>query len=278
MKLYRPVNLINALKVRSETDVIVLAGGTDLMVKYRNPALIMPEIKKDLLYIGHLKELKGITSEGGTIRIGAATTLDDLEENAITPSILKKAIKELASLSIRNVATIGGNIANASPAGDTISPLLAMDGSIVLKSLKGERRLPINKFILGPGKTVLEDNEIIEAIEIKDKKFNREYYKKVGTRLANALSKINFVGLAFIENDTLMDIRIAIGAVAPVVVKSEEIEKKLQGMKLKEIKKCIKDIQKEYSSLVKPIDDQRSNAIYRKNVTLNLLRNFLQNL
>ena len=278
MKLYRPVNLIDALKVRSETDVIVLAGGTDLMVKYRNPALIMPEIKKDLLYIGHLKELKGITSEGGTIRIGAATTLDDLEENAITPSILKKAIKELASLSIRNVATIGGNIANASPAGDTISPLLAMDGSIVLKSLKGERRLPINKFILGPGKTVLEDNEIIEAIEIKDKKFNREYYKKVGTRLANALSKINFVGLAFIENDTLMDIRIAIGAVAPVVMKSEEIEKKLQGMKLKEIKKCIKDIQKEYSSLVKPIDDQRSNAIYRKNVTLNLLRNFLQNL
>ena len=278
MKLYRPVNLIDALKVRSETDVIVLAGGTDLMVKYRNPALIMPEIKKDLLYIGHLKELKGITSEGGTIRIGAATTLDDLEENAITPSILKKAIKELASLSIRNVATIGGNIANASPAGDTISPLLAMDGSIVLKSLKGERRLPINKFILGPGKTVLEDNEIIEAIEIKDKKFNREYYKKVGTRLANALSKINFVGLAFIENDTLMDIRIAIGAVAPVVMKSEEIEKRLQGMKLKEIKKCIKDIQKEYSSLVKPIDDQRSNAIYRKNVTLNLLRNFLQNL
>ena len=278
MKLYRPVNLINALKVRSETDVIVLAGGTDLMVKYRNPALIMPEIKKDLLYIGHLKELKGITSEGGTIRIGAATTLDDLEENAITPSILKKAIKELASLSIRNVATIGGNIANASPAGDTISPLIAMDGSIILKSLKGERRLPINKFILGPGKTVLEDNEIIEAIEIKDKKFNREYYKKVGTRLANALSKINFVGLAFIENDTLMDIRIAIGAVAPVVMKSEEIEKRLQGMKLKEIKKCIKDIQKEYSSLVKPIDDQRSNAIYRKNVTLNLLRNFLQNL
>ena len=278
MKLYRPVNLIDALKVRSETDVIVLAGGTDLMVKYRNPALIMPEIKKDLLYIGHLKELKGITSEGGTIRIGAATTLDDLEENAITPSILKKAIKELASLSIRNVATIGGNIANASPAGDTISPLIAMDGSIILKSLKGERRLPINKFILGPGKTVLEDNEIIEAIEIKDKKFNREYYKKVGTRLANALSKINFVGLAFIENDTLMDIRIAIGAVAPVVMKSEEIEKKLQGMKLKEIKKCIKDIQKEYSSLVKPIDDQRSNAIYRKNVTLNLLRNFLQNL
>ena len=278
MKLYRPVNLIDALKVRSETDVIVLAGGTDLMVKYRNPALIMPEIKKDLLYIGHLKELKGITSEGGTIRIGAATTLDDLEENAITPSILKKAIKELASLSIRNVATIGGNIANASPAGDTISPLIAMDGSIILKSLKGERRLPINKFILGPGKTVLEDNEIIEAIEIKDKKFNREYYKKVGTRLANALSKINFVGLAFIENDTLMDIRIAIGAVAPVVVKSEEIEKRLQGMKLKEIKKCIKDIQKEYSSLVKPIDDQRSNAIYRKNVTLNLLRNFLQNL
>ena len=278
MKLYRPVNLIDALKVRSETDVIVLAGGTDLMVKYRNPALIMPEIKKDLLYIGHLKELKGITSEGGTIRIGAATTLDDLEENAITPSILKKAIKELASLSIRNVATIGGNIANASPAGDTISPLIAMDGSIILKSLKGERRLPINKFILGPGKTVLEDNEIIEAIEIKDKKFNREYYKKVGTRLANALSKINFVGLAFIENDTLMDIRIAIGAVAPVVMKSEEIEKRLQGMKLKEIKKCIKDIQKEYSSLVKPIDDQRSNAIYRKNVTLNLLRNFLQNL
>ena len=278
MKLYRPVNLINALKVRSETDVIVLAGGTDLMVKYRNPALIMPEIKKDLLYIGHLKELKGITSEGGTIRIGAATTLDDLEENAITPSILKKAIKELASLSIRNVATIGGNIANASPAGDTISPLIAMDGSIILKSLKGERRLPINKFILGPGKTVLEHNEIIETIEIKDKKFNREYYKKVGTRLANALSKINFVGLAFIENDTLMDIRIAIGAVAPVVMKSEEIEKRLQGMKLKEIKKCIKDIQKEYSSLVNPIDDQRSNAIYRKNVTLNLLRNFLQNL
>lgn len=267
-----------ALKLRNDVNAIILAGGTDLMVKYRNPTLILPNINKDILYIGHLKELKGVTITEGKIRIGAVTTLNELEENDITPPILKKAIKELASLSIRNIATIGGNIANASPAGDTISPLIAMDGFIILKSLKGERKLPIAKFIVGPGKTVLEENEIIEAIEINDSKFNRECYKKVGTRRANALSKINFVGLALIENDSLMDIKIAIGAVAPVVVRSEQTEKKLKGMKLKEIKKTINDIQKEYSSLINPIDDQRSTSIYRKNIALNLLKNFLQNL
>lgn len=278
MKLYRPVNLIDALKVRSENDVIVLAGGTDLMVKHRNPALTLPEIKKEVLYIGHLKELKGITSESGIIRIGAATTLDELEENAITPSILKKSIIELACISIKNIATIGGNIANASPAGDTISPLIAMDAYINLKSIKGQRKLPLAEFISGPGKTFLEGDEIIEAIEINEYKFNREYYKKVGTRLANALSKINFVGLALIENNVLMDVRIAFGAVGPRIIRNKEIEDTLKGERIEQIQNNINDIQMKYSSLVNPIDDQRSIAIYRKSVSLNLLRSFLQKL
>jgi CO/xanthine dehydrogenase FAD-binding subunit len=275
MKFYSPSSLQEALIIKNERDVYILSGGTDLLVKYRGVALTVPKIYKDLLYIGKIEQLKSISVKDGVIKIGSATTLNDLEENPITPSILKSAIKELACISIKNIATIGGNIANASPAGDTISPLIAMDAHVNLISIKEMRKLPLAQFIVGPGKTLLRDNEIIASIEIEDFKFNREYYKKVGTRLANALSKVNFVGLALIENDTLMDIRIAIGAVAPVVVRSEEIEKKLKGMKSKEIQKSIKDIQKEYSYLLRPIDDQRSTATYRKVIALNLLKDFL---
>jgi CO/xanthine dehydrogenase FAD-binding subunit len=278
MELYKPEHLEEALKIKREVDTTILAGGTDIMVKLRRPSQVIPEIKKDLLYIGHLKELKGITVNDEIIRIGAATTFDELETSESTPSILKMAIKELACISIKNIATIGGNIANASPAGDAISPLVALDGYVVLRNLKGTRRLPVSQFIVSPGKTLLESDEIIEAIEIINCKFNKEFYRKIGTRRSNALSKVNFVGLALVERDTLMNIRIVFGAVASTIVRDEKIEKTLKNKKIKELKSSINDILEQYAEKIRPIDDQRSTAIYRKNVALNLLKTFLLNL
>lgn len=278
MELYKPENLEEALTLRNKCDTIILAGGTDLMVKLRKPAQVIPNIKKNLLYIGHLEELKEVTKHNGTIRIGSATTLSEIENNEITPLVLKKAIKELACISIRNIATIAGNIANASPAGDTISPLIALDGYVVLRNLRGSRKMLISKFIIGPGKTLLETDEIIEAIEIIDLKYNYVFYRKIGTRRANALSKVNFVGLALVENEALMDIRIAIGAVAPTVIRNENIEKAIKNVKIKELKHSTDDILEQYAAQIRPINDQRSTAIYRKKIAFNLLKTFLLNL
>jgi len=272
---YSPNNLQEALKILNEKDMIIYAGGTDLMVKNKNSTSLLPGFTKDLLYVGNLKELKEIKSDDNKIEIGAVCTLSFLLRIESVPEVLKKAIRSIASPAIRNMGTIGGNICNASPAGDTLPILYALDAKLKLVSLSSSREVKIDDFILGPGKTILKNNEILESVLIEKINFNKVFYEKVGARKACAISKVSFTALAKINNEKIEDIRIAVGSVGPKIVREKSVEEILIGKEIKEIGNFLPEVEKIYSQKITPINDQRSTATYRKTVVLRLIQYFL---
>ncbi len=277
VRTYRPRNLSEALDIKSSANVIPLAGGTDLMVRMKRWSGLAPAFQSDIIFIGHIEELRRIAVDDDYLKIGAGCTLTDILRNPLAPDVLKQAISNMASPAIRNIATIGGNICNASPAGDTLPPLYALGAEIVANSANGERKIPIEQFIVGPGETILQSDELVREIIIPPDKFDRIFYRKIGTRKATALAKISFAGLAQTENEIVKDIRIAFGAVAPTIVKNEGIEMEMSGLKTAELFNIADEIVQKYSPQIRPIDDQRSTAQYRKEVSLRLLEYFLKN-
>ncbi len=272
---YRPGSLEEAYRVRARTGAVPLAGGTDLMVRHRRPAGLVPDPGCPVLLIGHLESLARVEEGPDAVRIGACATYTSLLKHESVPEILKRCIGLLASPPIRNRGTLGGNICNSSPAGDTLPVLYALDCSLVLASTRGERVLPIDRFITGPGKNTLADDEIVKEIVVPKNSFSSQYYRKVGTRRANALSKISFAGLFSKEYGRVRDIRIAIGAVAPTIVRSREIEGSLKGMPIAMLKKTAGAVAARYKPLIRPISDQRSTERYREGVSLRLLEQYL---
>jgi len=275
---FRPKNLREALEIRAKQSSIPLAGGTDLMVQKARGFGLKPDFNKPLLFVGHLRELRQILARDGKIRIGTGVLLNELLKNGKIPEVLKMAVRKIASPPSRNLATIGGNICNASPAGDTLPYLYAVDAILVLKNSQTKRKISVEEFITGPGKTILKSDELLTEIIIPDKVFSINYYKKVGTRKGMSLSKASFTGLADIENKKITDIRIAFGSVAPTIVRSREIEASIIGKPVSEIKAAIPEILKKYAILIRPIDDARSSAAYRKQVSLRLFEDFLMRL
>lgn len=275
VKSYSPNTLEEALKLLNEKDMIIYAGGTDLMVKNKNATGLLPKFNKDLLYVGDLNELKGIREYANKIKIGAACTLASILEIEGVPKVLKQAIMNIASPAIRNIGTVGGNICNASPAGDTLPILYALEAKVKLVSLNSSREVNIDDLILGPGKISIKDNEILESILIEKTNFNRVFYQKVGARKASAISKLSFVGLAEVINEEIKDIRIAIGSVGPRIVRTKDGEDILIGADLNNIENLMPEVKQIYSEKITPISDQRSTATYRKTVALKLIQYFL---
>ncbi|RKZ34430.1 dehydrogenase [bacterium] len=275
MKVYRPKNLANALEIKATENVIPFAGGTDLMIKYRTTLGVRPNFPYPVLFLNDITQLKQIKIENGNIIIGSANTLTTILKDDRIPDILRTAISNMAAVTIRNIATIGGNICNSSPAGDTLPPLYALDAKVALSSQKTKRIIPIQDFIIGPGQNILADNEILTEIIIPQDKFDVQYYRKVGTRKAMSLSKLSMVGLVNKNNGRISDIRIAFGAVAPTVVRSRQIEEEIISASEQKANSLIHDILSKYAKLIRPIDDQRSTAQYRKEISLKLLTHFL---
>lgn len=273
---FRPQTLEEALDVRRKNRAIPFAGGTDLMVQRKRGTGLVPDFTPAVLFIGHLEELKRISSESAFLHIGACCTYSQLLGSPSVPPALKKAIGEIGSPAVKNRGTMGGNVCNASPAGDTLPVLYALDAEVVLRSSGSSRILPIEDFILGPGKISLQHNELLTGIRIPAGDFPVTVYRKVGARRANALSKLSFIGLA--RENTVLDVRIAFGAVAPTVVRSRENEALLRDILGGGINGRIEEICDLYSPLLEPIDDQRSNAHYRKEVSLRLLGAFIEGL
>jgi xanthine dehydrogenase FAD-binding subunit len=270
-----PKNLAEALALRKNDQVIPFAGGTDLMVRRRGWAGTLPGFESPVLMIGEIPELKEIRLRDGILTIGSAATLTSIMEHQAVPEILKRAAAEMASPAIRNMGTLGGNVCNASPAADTLPALYALESSLLLQSISGRREAPIEDFIKGPGRTSMTDDELLVAVNIPINDFTSEYYKKVGTRRADALSKVSFVGLARTSNGVVEDIRIALGAVAPKVARSREAEALFKGKKISELPKLINEAKNFYANVIQPIDDQRSNAVYRRTVSLKLIEHFI---
>ncbi len=271
---YKPDSLNELLALMSDKDLVPFAGGTDLMVRYAGCE--GPEFDRDVVFISQLNELSGINKEGGNIVIGAVTPISIIENNKDTPYLLRKALSGIAAPAVRNRGSMGGNICNASPAGDSLPPLYVLGASVKLVSRRGERILKIEEFVNGPGRTVRKKDEILTEIIIPLKEWNIEKYRKIGTRAANALTKCSITAAAKVKGGRIDDLSIAFGAVGPVIIKDCGIEKKLIGLKIDEIGNQISSILKDYSTIIVPIDDQRSTAVYRKQVCLNLLEDFLK--
>jgi xanthine dehydrogenase FAD-binding subunit len=275
VETYRPKTLKEALAVRAGQHALPFAGGTDLMVRYRYENSAIPEFPAPVLFLGHLPELRRIRRMDRGLSIGAAVTLTELLKEEYVPELLKEATETIAAPAIRNAATVAGNICNASPAGDTICALCALDAGVKLASPKTERIVPLIRFITGPGQTVLLREELLTEIIIPDFEETFHYFRKVGTRRANALSKLSIAAVVRITDERIDDIRIALGAVAPKVVRSEELEEQIRGCDRREMREKLEDVFARYGTLINPIDDQRSTARYRKQVALNLLHYFL---
>ena len=274
---YRPKNLRKALEIMDRSRVIPFAGGTDLMVSRKSWSGLTPHFEKPVLFIGHLEELKGVKSDKGHLKVGTACTFSSLIESDTVPFSFKVVISQIASPAIRNRATIGGNVCNASPAGDSLPLLYALSASVVLCKKDAQRSLSIDDFISGSGKTVLSENELVKEIIVPSKKFNLFFYRKVGLRRVNSCSKLSFIGFAQFENGIITDVRIAFGSVAPTIIRSRDIETRMIGKTGREIENIMPEISSLYSSLLQPIDDQRCNKKYRRAISLKLLHHFLQN-
>jgi CO/xanthine dehydrogenase FAD-binding subunit len=269
---YRPLSLTEALRIRSSGNTQVLAGGTDLMVKRgRFSPVVCP-----VLLISQLEELRQIVRCGDELRIGASCTLTGLLRSPLLPDYLREPLAQMASPAIRNVATIGGNLCNASPAGDALPMLYALDAMLYLQSEAGGEEVPVQDFILAPGRTRLHEAQLLTEIRIPLRRGWRCTYRKVGMRRANSLSKLSFYALSDRPAGCLRDIRIAFGAVAPTVVRSREAELEiLSGISLPpedQLRRALAC----YDKLLHPIDDARSSQVYRRAVSLRLLAQYLR--
>ena len=272
------MKLEEALKIRREGRVTLFAGGTDLMVKGLRGSNLIPAIQGPVLFLSDIPDLKRWQDEGDTLFFGSCITYTDLLALPILPVLLEKAVSEIGAPGIRNLATLGGNICNASPAGDSLPVLYILNAQVRIAGGAGFRDVPISEFILGPGTTILKQDELVAGIRIPKADLPVHYYRKVGTRKANALSKLSCAGAAKISGEKIIDFRIAFGAVAPTVVRPREIEKKICAMTVTECKSGYHEIVEDALSFINPINDQRSSSEYRRRTAGKLFQQFITSL
>ena len=272
---YIPTSIAEALDILSKLDCYILAGGSDLMVVKKNIAGALPTFDKDVMFVSHIEEMKGIFKDEKGVHIKAGTTLDEVEHSKLVPSLLRKAISEVASTNIRHFATLVGNIANASPAGDTIVVDVVLDAVLKLESVDGTRFVKAEDFVLGVRKIDRKPNELITEIIFPEIDYNGELWFKVGSRKADSISKVMMAGIYKIHGKTLENFALVFGSVAIKPVRSHELEEELKGMSLDDVLKNKKYIIEEYAKLIKPIDDQRSTAEYRLTVAKNMIGKFI---
>ena len=275
VKHYIPQTLKEALEVLNAHDCYIMAGGTDLMVVKHQRSGLIPNFDKDVCYIANLDELQYIYEDEKGVHIGAGTKFSDIEENELVPEIIKQIIHELASPNIRNMATMAGNIANASPAGESIVGLYLLDAELELVNINGSRMMPIKDFIFGVRKIHRESNELIKEIFIPHHDDLNTYWRKVGSRAAESISKITFAGGYEVENGIVKDLRMAFGSVSITCVRDRKIEEKYIGMSVEELHNHVEDVLSDMGKYVTPITDQRSTKEYRFKVAMNILKDFI---
>jgi CO/xanthine dehydrogenase FAD-binding subunit len=273
-ELIAPENLGAALEMLAQQPGVwkPFAGGTDLMVLLEAGKL--PHRK--FVSIWKFPELRRIDVTPASLVIGALSTYTEIQRNEILQRefpLLCRAASETGSIATQNRGTLGGNIANASPAADSPPALFVYDAEIELISSKGTRRLAYRDFHTAYKKMQMRDDELIWRIHLnRVPKKRKEYYRKVGTRKAQAISKICFVAVADVENGRINDVRIALGSVAPTVLRATETEKIFGGENLSGA--LLRAAQASLGREISPIDDMRSTAVYRRRVAQNLLAEF----
>ncbi|MGD1832901.1 MAG: FAD binding domain-containing protein [Sphaerochaetaceae bacterium] len=271
---YIPKDLKEALRIRKETQARPLAGGTDLMVVHRRGTGVVPSFPWPVMIVSRLPQLQGIFTDGNEIVIRSLVTCSEIEKNDDVPYQVRKAASLMGAHSLRNLATIGGNICNASPKGDLPVPLIMMDAKVVLLSATGKRILPLDEFITGPKKTALHSDEILTEIRIPvpTVPYSHIWYRKIGTRKANAISKLSMsAAITFSQERIVTDFRSANGASGPKVARSREVEQILIGTHAREIANKIPEILSAYDAILSP----HAMPEYRRSSTRRMLHYFL---
>ena len=262
LELIAPRTLDEALAVmRDRPDVVPLAGGTDIYVTLNFGTAPPASAYLDL---SRLEELRFARAHDGTVVIGAGTTHTEVArspEVCARLPMLAAAAREIGGIQIQNRGTLGGNVANGSPAGDTLPVLAAAEAVVVLRSTAGERRVPFVEFYTGYRRSVRRPDELIVAFEIPPVE-GRQWFRKVGTRAAQAISKIVMAGVRGPRA------RVALGSVAPTVIRLPKTEAALSSGA------TVAEAQKVLRTEIQPIDDIRSTAAYRWQVSQNLLARF----
>lgn len=277
-QLTTPASLADALALLEREPGVwkPFAGGTDLMVLFEAGRLA----HRSYVNIWNLDELRGIEAGDTHVTLGALTTYTDVQADPVLRRefpMLCQAASETGGLAIQNRGTLGGNIINASPAADSPPALIAYDAEIELISTRGSRWLPYQGFHTGYKQMHIAPDELLARIRLpRNTGGFIHYYRKVGTRKAQAISKVCFAAVGRVEEGRIQETRIVLGSVAPVVLRCVQTEDALRGQAIHE--ETIKNAGASLSREISPIDDIRSTANYRLQVAKNLLVDFLSTL
>ena len=275
-QLVTPASLNDALTLIGNEPGVwkPFAGGTDLMVLLEAGKL--PH--HNYLNIWPLRELRGIEITDDHVTLGALTTYTEVQANDILRRefpMLCQAASETGGLAIQNRGTLGGNIVNASPAADSPPALLAYNAEIELVSSNGSRWLAYDSFHTGYKQMNIRADELLLRLRLPRQTAElKHYYRKVGTRKAQAISKVCLAAVARVADGRIADTRIAVGSVAPVVLRCKQTENALRGNELNDDTMTL--ARATLTSEIAPIDDVRSTANYRLRVAANLLVDFLK--
>ena len=274
-RVVSPSNLLEALDLLGREPGVwkPFAGGTDLMVLLEAGKLA----HQNYINIWSLDELRGIEITDSHVTCGALTTYTQVQANPVLQSefaMLCQAASETGGLAIQNRGTLGGNIINASPAADSPPALLAYDAELELSSTSGSRWIPYHGFHTGYKQMLMRADELLTRIRLPRQTSRQlQHYRKVGTRKAQAISKICFAGVASMNDSTVADVRIVFGSVAPVPLRCVKTETSLRGQRIDAT--TIANAKQTLAQEIAPIDDIRSTKNYRLQVSLNLLEDFL---
>jgi len=256
-----PGSLEEALEAMQDGALTPIAGATDLYVALNFGTLSL----RKFLDLSRIKSLRAIAMTGDTLVLGATASYSELirspEVNRRLP-MLVSAAQQIGGIQIQNRGTLGGNIANASPAGDSLPVLFAAEAIVVLRNRDRERKVPITKFYTGYRTSVRQPDELIVAVEVPPVA-GRQWFRKVGTRAAQAISKVVLAGVHHPKIP-----RIALGSVGPTIIRAYRTEEALSRGENLEV--AVRILQEE----IAPIDDLRSTEAYRRTVAGNLLRQF----
>ncbi len=275
---FAPQKIEEALEILTECgkEIKVIAGGTDLLIQYYDR---LYEIN-GWLDLKNIKELKEIKIHQNQMEIGAMVTHAQLEKSAEIKKyfpVLGKAAADIGSPQIRNRGTIGGNIVNASPAGDLLAPLMAYDAQFKLLSTQGEKIVPAEEFFIGPKKTILEPAQLLTQIILPlPKKKTYGCWIKIGKRKALIIATITLALVVEMaeDNKTVKDVRTCLGSVAPTPIEIKEIREKMIGKKFSELD--FNQLGQIVEDKISPIDDIRGTREYRKDVAKNIMINALE--
>jgi len=270
-----PRNLFEAYERLAAGAARPIAGGTDVMVAITGELGPIPERMLDL---SRLEELRGISLEHGALILGARTTYTEIRRSTVCREHLPALVDAAATIGaaqIQNRGTIGGNIANASPAGDTLPVLLAADAVLLVGGQRGEREVPMTAFFVDYRKTALAPDELILQVRIPLPAGRALRFRKVGTRRAQAISKV-VMALAWRDLGTAgwQDVRVALGSVAATPIRAAATEAVLEGAR--PTPEAADRAAETLAGELEPIDDVRSTADYRRLVAARILHRLLR--